>query len=71
MGCFLSLHFGIRESERRTRRREQQNLENPVSSNARDELVNSADPIILFPNFQTSDDNNSMEKYLRALFLFN
>lgn len=60
MGCFLSLHFGVRESERRNRRREeQQNLE--ISSGTDGGVAGADEEVIFCPqseSFETPNVNN-------------
>lgn len=70
MGCFLSLHFGIRESERRIRRREQQASE--ISSGTSDSVA-GADDIIFCPqseSFETTSYNIGTRKRKQLLFAY-
>ena len=57
MGCLLSLHFGIRESERRAQRREQQTLETSTGSNM--DAVGSNDVLIFCPQSESFEIANN------------
>ena len=69
MGCFLSLHFGIRESERRrARREEQQNLTNSVRNNT--DVVGGDNVMVFCAQSDTFSATNNPDGIKRVNFYF-